>query len=712
MRPVFRVAAAGLDERDVRLIEIVFKHSQYNRYDFQLLARPDPQQTDILIVNPATPSGLDALSALRAYSRDIPAVSALPRGTQAAARHAITIDRLTLQLLPTLNRVVEIEGLEVAGDGADEEAGEEAGEEVGRVDGAGQNDDEGRETDETGDGDEGQVKRAKAPDETARASSPALPDAITPPAPPPSTPAWRPPGRVIRRATDAAARQRAAARPASIEDRERPVTAQEIPELQVSASVAAELLAPALDAPGLAASEFGPETLSVGSADVVDAASLETDGAPGDALIRAEHEPGAAGASGPYPALIRRRPPSEGGMGPGRSLPSAEAPVAEATQAPGAMAAAQLLELRVARTGAAATHATQAAAAAAQLSPLRGGAGPRGNVRVEPSIDPAFEAGLPGIPTVATQIALPDAPEGPGGSTVDVFGALDLDALYAADQVRERNRRLQAGQLPTGPLTATSASATHEAAMSGPAALVHRANPTDQTDQTGPGPSSHSYRPSRPIQPATTAALPAAVGDDGSAAGVDAQRLNEVLGAVADIPAMPVPPALRPAAAVILDVPARALLPVAEPPRRGSHAYPLQILVADASMAAQQQIVRALHTDGVGLVCVASAAAALQQAAERQYDLVISEYSLTDVSGFHLIRALRQRAGYRSTPVLLLRSRSGLLDSPRARLLGDVLLLNKPLTRAELQAVVADALRRSLVLDELETLYADAPFNR
>jgi hypothetical protein len=36
-KPVFRVGAAGLDPRDWRLIEIVFKHSQYNKFEFRLI---------------------------------------------------------------------------------------------------------------------------------------------------------------------------------------------------------------------------------------------------------------------------------------------------------------------------------------------------------------------------------------------------------------------------------------------------------------------------------------------------------------------------------------------------------------------------------------------------------------------------------------------------------------------------------------------------
>ncbi|HLS54717.1 MAG TPA: response regulator [Zeimonas sp.] len=108
-RPVYRVAAAGLDPRDVRLIEIVFKHSQYNRFDFVFEPRLVPETVDILIVNPVEPEGLRAVARVRTLGRDLPVISAVPRGATSSARHAISIDRLTLQLLPILNRVVEME---------------------------------------------------------------------------------------------------------------------------------------------------------------------------------------------------------------------------------------------------------------------------------------------------------------------------------------------------------------------------------------------------------------------------------------------------------------------------------------------------------------------------------------------------------------------------------------------------------------------------
>jgi CheY-like chemotaxis protein len=106
---VYKVTTAGLDVRDVRLIEIVFKHSQYNKYEFALVSGEQVEDIDLLIANTSEALGLDAISKLRSNKREVPVIAALPRGAVSSTRHAISIDRLTLQLLPILNRVIDIE---------------------------------------------------------------------------------------------------------------------------------------------------------------------------------------------------------------------------------------------------------------------------------------------------------------------------------------------------------------------------------------------------------------------------------------------------------------------------------------------------------------------------------------------------------------------------------------------------------------------------
>ena len=108
-KPVFRVGVAGLDTRDLRLIEIVFRHSHYNKYAFSLVDARARGGYDLLIANAAAPAGQQAIGAARASPERKPVIAALARGAAACDGHAISIDRLTLQLLPILNRVVELE---------------------------------------------------------------------------------------------------------------------------------------------------------------------------------------------------------------------------------------------------------------------------------------------------------------------------------------------------------------------------------------------------------------------------------------------------------------------------------------------------------------------------------------------------------------------------------------------------------------------------
>src|SRR5690606_6643887 len=67
------------------------------------------ESVDILIVNTVEAEGLRALARMRTLGADVPVVAAVPRGAPSSSRYAISIDRLTLQLLPILNRVVELE---------------------------------------------------------------------------------------------------------------------------------------------------------------------------------------------------------------------------------------------------------------------------------------------------------------------------------------------------------------------------------------------------------------------------------------------------------------------------------------------------------------------------------------------------------------------------------------------------------------------------
>ena len=116
-KPVFRVGVAGLGARELRLIDVVFRHSRYNRYAFRLADAACGEDCDIVISGDAPPSGRREIDSARANGSRPPVIEALPRGSSGpadGAGHAIAIERLPLQLLPVLNRVVEQELLNAA----------------------------------------------------------------------------------------------------------------------------------------------------------------------------------------------------------------------------------------------------------------------------------------------------------------------------------------------------------------------------------------------------------------------------------------------------------------------------------------------------------------------------------------------------------------------------------------------------------------------
>jgi CheY-like chemotaxis protein len=110
-KPSFDVAVVGLDPQHLRLIEIVFRHIQYNRYVFRLGDASDPARADVLIAGVGEPAGRAALDCARASHTPRAAIAVVAPGEAAGSRHAVEFGQLARQLLPILNRVVEIEGL-------------------------------------------------------------------------------------------------------------------------------------------------------------------------------------------------------------------------------------------------------------------------------------------------------------------------------------------------------------------------------------------------------------------------------------------------------------------------------------------------------------------------------------------------------------------------------------------------------------------------
>ena len=110
-KPCFLVTVVGLDTQHTRLIEVVFRHVQYNRFAFRLAAPDEYDAADVLIAGVGDPAGRESLERARARGRPAATIAVIGQDEWIDGRHAIEIGQLVRQLLPILNRVVELEGL-------------------------------------------------------------------------------------------------------------------------------------------------------------------------------------------------------------------------------------------------------------------------------------------------------------------------------------------------------------------------------------------------------------------------------------------------------------------------------------------------------------------------------------------------------------------------------------------------------------------------
>jgi CheY-like chemotaxis protein len=130
-KPRFTLAATGLDPSQLRIIEIVFRHSVHNRYAYRLAVSehcallplpPDggigaaidlrgTEAADILLAGRNQHADADLPAWSTALSRGTPVVDALGHDQVGSGRYRIDLGCLARDLVRTLNQVVEAEGL-------------------------------------------------------------------------------------------------------------------------------------------------------------------------------------------------------------------------------------------------------------------------------------------------------------------------------------------------------------------------------------------------------------------------------------------------------------------------------------------------------------------------------------------------------------------------------------------------------------------------
>ncbi len=119
----------------------------------------------------------------------------------------------------------------------------------------------------------------------------------------------------------------------------------------------------------------------------------------------------------------------------------------------------------------------------------------------------------------------------------------------------------------------------------------------------------------------------------------------------------------------------------------------MRVLIVDSETAIAEFLAHSLAGVGYQVVSVAEGGEALSRLAAEQFDLLLVDAQLPDVSGYALVTKLRQRKG--ELPIVMLGSGALVDDRVRGLEAGADDFLAKPFALVELQARVKAILRRS-----------------
>lgn len=119
----------------------------------------------------------------------------------------------------------------------------------------------------------------------------------------------------------------------------------------------------------------------------------------------------------------------------------------------------------------------------------------------------------------------------------------------------------------------------------------------------------------------------------------------------------------------------------------------MNILVVEDEPGLASILVRGLEEEQFSVLLCADGRGALQKSEERNFDLILLDVMLPDISGYDVVEQLRRRS--RDTPVLMLTARDALADIVRGLDSGADDYLTKPFSFLELLSRIRALERRS-----------------
>lgn len=128
--------------------------------------------------------------------------------------------------------------------------------------------------------------------------------------------------------------------------------------------------------------------------------------------------------------------------------------------------------------------------------------------------------------------------------------------------------------------------------------------------------------------------------------------------------------------------------------RRGSANFGRAVLVVDDVADVTEMIALFLRHAGYEVTTANSANDALNLAAGRHFDLVISDIGMPEMNGYELAESLRQQNDYRATPLIAVTGYTEYDDRGRSLTAGFDAHLTKPINPSQLLEMVRELMRR------------------
>ncbi len=117
-----------------------------------------------------------------------------------------------------------------------------------------------------------------------------------------------------------------------------------------------------------------------------------------------------------------------------------------------------------------------------------------------------------------------------------------------------------------------------------------------------------------------------------------------------------------------------------------------RILVVDDDEMVLMALDELLKPEGYDVQTVSSGTEALKKLDENGYDLLMFDVIMPEMDGFELCRRVRQKEGYKETPIVFLTAKSRDEDRARGLEAGANLFLSKPISPDKLIQIVASAI--------------------